>query len=180
MIGLPRIRRAVLHHEVPSRSFGLPAPRRVRLLSLLAVRNQVDLLPGYVANVGAQVDGIVALDDGSTDGSAEFLEARPEVLQVLRVSPDRAHWDEVGNYRALVAAALGHGAEWLLSLDADERVEQEFRTRCERVIRRGKLLRYTAYATHLFELWDFEERVPGGRHLGFEDAGAVIQSARES
>jgi Glycosyl transferase family 2 len=152
-----------LRCEVPSRSFGLPARRRVRLLALLAVRNQVDLLPGYVANVGPQVDGIMALDDGSTDGSAEFLEACPEVLQVLRVSPDRPQWDEVGNYRALVAAGFRHGAEWLLSLDADERVEREFRTRCERVIRRGGFLRYTAYAAHLFELWDStsEYRVDG-------------------
>ncbi len=154
MIGSSRIRRALLRHEVPSRSFGLPASRQVRLLALLAVRNQADFLPGYVANAGPQVDGIVALDDGSTDGSAEFLEACPEVLQVLRVPPDRPHWDEVGNYRALVAAGLRHGAQWLISLDADERLEREFRTRCELVIRRGRFLRYTAYAVHLFELWD--------------------------
>ncbi len=66
----------------------------------------------------------MALDDGSTDGSAGFLEARPDVLQVLRVSPDRPQWDEVGNYRALGAAGLRHEAEWLLSLDADERLER--------------------------------------------------------
>lgn len=163
MLGLSRIRKALLRHEVPSRSFGWPTRRRVRLLALLAVRNQVDLLPGYVANAGPQVDGIVALDDGSTDGSAEFLEACPEVLQVLRVSPDRPQWDEVGNYRTLVAAGLRHRAQWLLSLDADERLEREFRARCERVIRRGRFLRYTAYAVHMLELWDStgEYRVDG-------------------
>ena len=130
---------------------------------MLAVRNQIHLLPGYVANIGPQVDGIVGLDDGSTDGSAEFLESRPEVLQVLRVSPDRPGWDEVGNYRSLVAAASRHDAEWLLSLDADERVEREFRERCERVIWRGRPLRYSAYAVHLRELWNStsEFRVDG-------------------
>jgi len=163
MIGLYRIRRRLLRYRVPSGSLGLPARRRVRLLGLLAVRNQIHLLPGYVSNVGPQVDGIVALDDGSIDGSAEFLEARPEVLQVLRVSPDRPYWDEVGNYRALVAAALRQEAGWLISLDADERVEREFRKRCERVIRRGKTLRYSAYAVHLRELWNStsEYRVDG-------------------
>jgi glycosyltransferase involved in cell wall biosynthesis len=163
MLGSYRIRRRLLRYEVPSGSLGLPARRRVRLLALLAVRNQVYLLPGYVANIGPQVDGIVALDDGSTDGSAEFLEARPEVLQVLRVSPDRPYWDEVGNYRALVAAALRHDPEWLISLDADERIEREFRQRCERVIRRGRPLRYSAYAVHLRELWNStgEFRVDG-------------------
>jgi glycosyltransferase involved in cell wall biosynthesis len=163
MIGFYRIRRGLLRYEIPSQSFGWPVRRRVRLLALLAVRNDANLLPGYVANVGPQADGIVALDDGSTDGSAEFLESRPEVLQVLRISPDRTQWDEVGNYRALVAAGLRHGADWLLSLDADERVEREFRARCERVIRRGRFLRYTAYAVHMLELWDStrEYRVDG-------------------
>lgn len=153
MIGVYRIRRRLLRYEIPSGAFFLPG-RRVRLLALLAVRDHAHLLPGYVANVAPQVDGIVALDDGSTDGSAEFLEARPEVLQVLRIPPDRPRWDEVGNYRLLVAAALRHRAQWLLSLDADERVEREFRKRCERVIRRGRWLGYSAYAVHLRELWD--------------------------
>jgi len=163
MIGFYRIRRGLLRFEIPSQSFGWPVRRRVRLLALLAVRNQANLLPGYVANAGPQVDGIVALDDGSSDGSAEFLESRPEVLQVLRISPGRTQWDEVGNYRALVAAGLRHGADWLLSLDADERMEREFRARCERVIRRGRFLRYTAYAVHMLELWDStrEYRVDG-------------------
>jgi len=36
----------------------------------------------------------------------------------------------VGNYRALVAAALRHNPEWLISLDADERIEG-IRQRCD-------------------------------------------------
>jgi hypothetical protein len=39
-------------------------------------------------------------------------------------------------------------------LDADERVECEFRVRAERVIRRGRLLGARAYSVRLRELWD--------------------------
>jgi hypothetical protein len=111
-------------------------------------------LPGFVRNVAPQVDGIVALDDGSRDGSAELLAECDSVLALLRVPPGRPEWDEVGNHRALVAAALRLGAEWILCVDADERVERDFRTRAERVIRRGRLLGYSAYAVRLRELWD--------------------------
>ena len=111
-------------------------------------------LPGFLRNVAPQVDGIVALDDGSSDGTADALEAHGSVLEVIRVPPDRPAWDEPGNHRALVTAALRHGADWLMSIDADERLEHEFRARAERVIARGRLLGYTAYACRLRELWD--------------------------
>ncbi|WP_210491618.1 glycosyltransferase family 2 protein [Patulibacter sp. SYSU D01012] len=151
------LRRAVVEAtKVPSWSLR-PAsrePRRVRLLALLAVRDEGALLPGYLASVGPHVDGIVALDDGSTDGSAEILEAAPQVLEVLRVPPDRAAWEDVAAHRRLVAAGVRHGADWLVSLDADERVERDFRARAERVIRRGGRLGATAFAVRIRELWD--------------------------
>jgi hypothetical protein len=72
-------------------------------------------------------------------------------------------WDEVGNYRTLVGAALEHDPEWLISVDADERLEDDFRPRAERVIRRGGLLGLSAYAVRIRSLWDspHEYRVDG-------------------
>jgi glycosyl transferase family 2 len=111
-------------------------------------------LPGYLATVAPQVDGIVALDDGSVDGSRQFLASRPEVIELLEVPPDRPRWDEVGNHRRLLEAALRHRADWLLCVDADERLERAFRDRAERVIRRGRLLGYSAFAVRMRELWN--------------------------
>ena len=145
--------RRLLPGAIPSGGPGFPS-RRVRLLALVAVRDEMEFLPDFVANVAPQVDGIIALDDGSRDGSAEFLEASSSVIDLLRVAPDRPVWDELGNHRALVGAALHHGADWILCLDADERVERDFRRRAERVIQRGRLLGYSAYAVRLRELWD--------------------------
>jgi hypothetical protein len=144
--------------EVPSGPPSLPFARRVRLLALLAIRNHAHYLPGFLANVTPHVDGIIALDDGSTDATVALLERRREILEVIRIPTDRPVWDEVGNHRRLLDAALRHGAEWLLSIDADERLERDFRARCERVIRRGRLLGYTAYGVRIRELWDAPDR----------------------
>jgi len=137
-------------------SWGPPwtGARRHRLVALLAVRNGMRYLPGFLRNVAPQVDGIIALDDGSSDGSAELLAGDDAVIELLRNDVERPAWDEMGNHRALIAAALRHGAEWVLCVDADERLEQEFRPRAERVITRGAPLGYSAYALHLRELWD--------------------------
>lgn len=138
---------------LPSSSSSLLRRPRVRVLALLAVRDDLPYLPGWFENVGPQVDGVVALDDGSTDGSAEYLAGRPEVLELIRVPPDRAEWDEAGNYRRLVSAGDRHGADWLVSIDADERVERGFRERLEWTIARGRLVGIVALHVRLRELW---------------------------
>ncbi|MDB4882377.1 MAG: hypothetical protein JWL95_1143 [Gemmatimonadetes bacterium] len=137
-------------------SWGLPgaAPRRIRLIALVAVRDGMRHLPGFLRNVAPQVDGIIALDDGSSDGSAELLDRHASVIELLRGPRERPAWDEVGNHRTLVAAALRHRAEWILCVDADERLERDFRTRAERVIARGRLFGYSAFAVRMRELWD--------------------------
>lgn len=123
------------------------------MLALLAIRDDARYLPGYLANIAPQMDGIIALDDGSSDRSDELLKASPAVLEVMRRAPATT-WDEPANHRALVAAALRHGGEWALCVDADERVEEEFRVRAERVIRRGRHLGLEAFAVRVRELWD--------------------------
>lgn len=143
---------------IPSSGPGLPRRPRVRLFALLAVRDGMRFLPGYVANVAPQVDGIVALDDGSSDGSPEYLAGRTEVVDLVRVPPDRPGWDEVGNHRTLLEAAARLGAEWALCVDVDERLERDFRARAERVIRRGRKFGYTAFSVRLRELWDEQDR----------------------
>ena len=130
----------------------------MRLLGLVAVRNELQHLPGLLESVASQVDGLVALDDGSSDGSAEWLEERAEVLELLRIPSDRPRWDDSANNRALCEAALGHGADWVVRVDADERLEREFRRRAERAIERGRLLGVRAFAVRLHDLWDSVDR----------------------
>ncbi|MGQ0765482.1 MAG: glycosyltransferase family 2 protein [Gemmatimonadota bacterium] len=139
---------------VPSWGLRFLTPPRTRLLALLAVRDGMRYIPGFLRNVSPQVDGIVALDDGSSDGSRVALEQHPSVIEVMAQPVDGAEWDEVGNHRRLIDAALRHSADWVICVDADERLEHEFRVRAERVIARGARAGYTGYAVRLRELWD--------------------------
>jgi hypothetical protein len=134
-------------------SAGLRRWRRTRILATVAVRDEMRFLPGTIENLAAQFDGIVALDDGSTDGSAEFLAAHPAVIELVRVPAGRPNWDEPGNHRRVIEAAVRHGAEWIYAADADERVERDFRVRAERVIARGRPLGLTAYGVRFREMW---------------------------
>lgn len=129
------------------------AQRPLRLVVLIQFRNEQRYLPEFLQNVAAQVDGIIGLDDGSTDGSADILRVHPKVLEVLRLTQHGEHaWDERRNRSILVDAAIRHGAEWVLAVDADERLEHDFRQRAEPLMRRagdGP----DAYYVAIRELW---------------------------
>jgi len=97
------------------------------LACLLPARNCADDLPGYLGCVEAFADTVIALDDGSTDGTAAILEASPRVSRLLR-NPRResyAGWDDAANRQALLDAAIEAGVRWALFLDADERLDAD-------------------------------------------------------
>ena len=133
---------------------------RTRLLALLACRDEMRYLPGWFANVAPQVDGIVALDDGSLDGSADFLAAQPKVLALMRAPRRTPHvWEDGANHRRLVEAARAYDPDWLLGVDADERLERDFRRRAEAAIAGGRRRGQRAFYVHVRELWDRPDRM---------------------
>lgn len=85
----------------------------VRLGGFVIHGNNADTLPACLRSLQAVCDEVVALDSGSTDGSAA-LARQAQVRTADHV------WEGYGNARAR-AAALLEGCDYLLFLDADER-----------------------------------------------------------
>jgi lipoprotein-anchoring transpeptidase ErfK/SrfK len=94
-----------------------------RVVCLLLARNCEEQLPGYFQSVGRFVDAVVALDDGSTDGTRAALQRQP-LVDVLLDSPPRrgSDSDEGWARNALLEAATGVEPDWVVSIDAHERV----------------------------------------------------------
>lgn len=94
----------------------------MRLLCLLPVRNGEASLGAYLSAVASYCDGVIALDDGSTDDTRTILQASPLVKHVL-CNPKRrsyAGWDDGRNRRRLLKACGSFRPDWVLWLDADE------------------------------------------------------------
>jgi len=133
--------------------------REPRILALLTFHNEMRYLPDYFENVAPHVDGIVALDDGSVDGSAELAARQPGVVELLRIPPRTPHdWNEPRNQRMLIEAALRHRPDWLLATDADQRLERDFRCRAMKEIERAGREGHRAYSGRILELWDRPDR----------------------
>lgn len=95
------------------------------LVCLLPARNAEADLAGYLDCVSTFCDAVVALDDGSTDRTWQMLNAHPLVTILLRnpLREDYRGWDDAANRNRLLEAAESLNPEWLISLDADERLD---------------------------------------------------------
>jgi glycosyltransferase involved in cell wall biosynthesis len=97
---------------------------RPELIALLPVRNAERWLPDWLVAASEWADGVIALDDGSTDASASILGAHPLVRRILRnpTRPTFEGWDDRANRQRLLDAAAEFSPKWVIFLDADERI----------------------------------------------------------
>ncbi|RKI41740.1 glycosyltransferase [Corallococcus sp. AB004] len=126
------------------------------LVAVMQLRNEEYHLAGCLAHLRDHVDAIVALDDGSTDGTRAVLAAEPKVADVLTNPPraDMEGWDEPGNRSRLLERAKALGARWVLCCDADERFEQDFLVRLPDLLRKAEKRGRPLVTVRYRELWD--------------------------
>ncbi|PZF76395.1 hypothetical protein DK847_14555 [Aestuariivirga litoralis] len=98
----------------------IAAPAHGGILAISMVRNELPRLSGFLAHhrkLG--VDGFVFIDNGSDDGSTEFLTSQPDVtVYATAESYAQSHFGS----RWLNQVIDLHGTGWVLHADADERL----------------------------------------------------------
>ena len=82
------------------------------------------------------------------------------------------------NHRRLVEGAWDLGADWLFGIDADERVERNFRDRAQAEIRRAQWSGQDALWVHFRELWDSADRWRADGIWGQKRKAALFRSDR--
>ena len=65
----------------------------MKIIGLLQARNEERFIRGWLENVSPAVDGIVAMDDGSTDDTYRIISAHPKTLEIIQ-NPAGKEWNE--------------------------------------------------------------------------------------
>lgn len=138
--------------------------RKVRIACLIQVHNESEDLPGCLQHLSGYVDGIIALDDGSTDATPEILAAHPAVVACIGNPVTTPHtWNETDNRRRLLQQAQDMGYDWVLTCDADERFETLFLQQLHELASCFAQGEQAILSLSLRELWDhpLQYRVDG-------------------
>lgn len=148
---------------------------RLGLVAIIHFRDEAAYLPGFLESVAPEVDGLVALDHGSSDGSRAIVEREPKLLEL--VDPPRVveGLDEPLLKRTLTTAALAHRPRWLLGIDADERLEVGFRERADAVTA-GAAPDTDAFYVRWLELWDRPDRYRADGLWGQKEKAALFRA----
>jgi hypothetical protein len=93
-----------------------------RLIAITSIRNEIDIVETFVRHTLGLVDGVLAIDDGSTDGTLDVLRALAARGLPIDVAEESSigYWQRERMTRLMREAALRHGADWVIPLDADE------------------------------------------------------------
>ncbi len=96
----------------------------MKIIGLLIVKNEADILKESLDHMAKWMDGVVAIDNGSTDGSYEILLNHPIVLVCAR---DLEPFDESRLVPKLHFLASNYDADWYVDNDADEFFDNDLR-----------------------------------------------------
>jgi glycosyltransferase involved in cell wall biosynthesis len=84
------------------------------------VKDEADVIPGTLRHLADELDRLIVVDNGSTDGTRDILADLTHELPLIVVDdPDPAYYQS-RKMSALAEAAAAQGATWIVPFDADE------------------------------------------------------------
>lgn len=101
------------------------------LAMTLLVRNEIDIIAQHLAYHLPKVDFLIVTDNGSDDGTREYLEMMKGGKVIVIDEPGRDYAQDVWVDR-MIKLAISHGAEWVVNSDADEFWMCDFRELIEK------------------------------------------------
>lgn len=92
----------------------------MRVAGITMVKNEADIIGATMKNMVRQVDFLLVLDNGSTDGTREILDYYARYAPVTVIDDPEVAYYQSQKMTELAQRALRIGADWVVPFDADE------------------------------------------------------------
>jgi glycosyltransferase involved in cell wall biosynthesis len=129
-----------------------------KLVCMLRVKDGIIFIDRWLKNIGALVDEIVVVDNGSMDGTLEIIEAHSKVKALTKTVGFHEGRDRI----ILLQMARERKADWLIGLDVDEVFEEGLtRFRFDKMMNNGF---FNAYGFRRFHMLKDENHYSASLH----------------
>lgn len=121
------------------------------LVAALIVGNEADrYLSEVLAHLQTYVDGLIILDDGSTDETEEIILAQPKLI-AYRKRPRSGFWSNEAEVRQELWTMIeAVGPRWVLAIDADEIFDEQIKGALPSMLRQEK---FQAFRFPIYHFW---------------------------
>lgn len=124
----------------------------MRVIAVIPVFNAEDHIRRCLTRLSEWVDGIVVLDDGSTDRTPELLPRFPKVAKILQTSPNsKKEWDDAQNHARLNQALAEFAPDWVIRLDQDETFDEPMKAHLRKLAAVRSDIRAFAFRRYLLD-----------------------------
>jgi glycosyltransferase involved in cell wall biosynthesis len=119
-----------------------------KFVAMLRVKDGMSFVDEWLASFENLVDEIVALDNGSTDGTYEVLKAHPKVVEIVRTEG----YNEGRDKNMLYALLRKRNPDWCIWVDVDEIFEGELtRAHFDKLMNRKYVNKYAFRRFHFID-----------------------------
>lgn len=97
--------------------------RKYKKILLAQSHNEQEIILDFLENMSLYFDGIILLDDGSTDNTYQLAE-NPKLI--LKVKKNRIGFIDIENRNILLDLVSFFSTEWICFMDTDEKFDERF------------------------------------------------------
>lgn len=97
----------------------------MKLLSYVFTKNDEKVIGKCLERLSESSDGIIVVEDGSTDQTYEIVKSFPKVIQILR-NPQYQMWNTFRDINKILGIVKEINPEWLMGVDSDDVIDKRF------------------------------------------------------
>jgi len=113
----------------------------MQLLGITVTKNDEWYIQRSLPRLAECTDGVVVVDDGSTDGTYEILQSCPKVQRIIR-NPPGERWQLFRDGKRLVKAIEDFDPEWIMLIDSDDVIDTRFSVHRDELLSNPDVGRY--------------------------------------
>lgn len=122
----------------------------LRLVGFVTFKNDAPVLRQCLTRLSEVADTIVALDDGSSDGSLEIARSFPKIERWIQHPPGGV-WNARRNLRKKLEIMRELNPQWIINVDPDDVIDRRFVEQADVLLANAQVGRYTFQEV---TLWD--------------------------
>jgi glycosyltransferase involved in cell wall biosynthesis len=159
----------LLNHQICDKDYDI--------IALIQVRNESKNISGILPHLNSYCDGIILLDDESSDSTYE--KAIHDKLLVKVQKQYKGYFDDLKNRNDLLKLASFFKAKWFFFIDADERFDPRYGD-IYSCISDNKNEKFDVFLFHLIDLWDdlntYREDMPDRKQNGIATRARMFKN----